>query len=120
MKADATKPAAPAQADSSAPVAPAVDDSATPATAPSSGTGSEEVQLGALPSNEAAQHDWDHLSAEYPALFGNKTPDIEEAVVKGKTYYRLRTGGFDTRADAAKFCGEVLAAGKTCTVANFK
>jgi hypothetical protein len=84
------------------------------------GTGGQEIQLGALPSNDAAQHDWDHLSSEYPALFGNKTPDIEEAVVKGKTYYRLRVGGFDTRADAAKFCGEVLAAGKTCTVANFK
>jgi Flp pilus assembly protein TadD len=116
---DTTKPVAPAKADT-ATVAPAVDNSAPPATVSSSGTGGQEVQLGALPSNAAAQHDWDHLSAEYPALFGNKTPDIEEAVVKGKTYYRLRVGGFDTRADAAKFCGEVLAAGKTCTVANFK
>ncbi len=89
------------------------------ATTNSSDTG-PEVQLAALNSNDAAQHAWDHLSSEYPALFGSKTPDIQEAVVRGKTYYRLRVGGFDSRADAAKFCGEVLAAGKTCTVANFK
>jgi Flp pilus assembly protein TadD len=115
LRAKATKPAAPMHA-AHVPMVPAAEDS----PAASSATGGQEVQLGALPSNDAAQHDWDHLSAEYPALFGNKTPDIEEAVVKGKTYYRLRVGGFDTRADAAKFCGEVLAAGKTCTVANFK
>jgi hypothetical protein len=77
------------------------------------------VQLAALNSNDDAQHAWTKLSTDYPSLFSDKTPDIQQAVVRGHTYFRLRIAGFDSRADAAKFCGEVLAAGKTCTVANF-
>jgi cell division protein FtsN len=40
-------------------------------------------------------------------------------MVSGKTYYRLRVGGFDSKADAAKFCGKLSAAGTICTVADF-
>jgi hypothetical protein len=39
--------------------------------------------------------------------------------VNGHTYYRLRVQGFDSRAAASKFCGEVLAAGSACTLASF-
>lgn len=93
---------------------PAAADSA--ASAP---TGTYQVQLGALPSQAQAQKIWDKLSAANPDLFGDKTPNIESATVKGKTYYRLRTGSFASKADAAKFCGEVSAAGNVCTLANF-
>ncbi|OYV24321.1 MAG: hypothetical protein B7W99_02940, partial [Rhodospirillales bacterium 20-58-10] len=98
----------------------AVPPSAT--TADSSATaapGMYQVQLGALPSQAQAQHIWDKLSSANPALFADKTPNIESATVKGKTYYRLRTGSFATKADAGKFCGEVSAAGSVCTLANF-
>jgi septal ring-binding cell division protein DamX len=93
---------------------PAAADSAASAPA-----GSYQVQLGALPSQVQAQKIWDKLSAANPDLFGDKTPNIESATVKGKTYYRLRTGSFASKADAAKFCGEVSAAGSVCTLANF-
>ena len=82
-------------------------------------TGMYQVQLGALPSQAQAQHIWDKLSSANPALFSDKTPNIESATIKGKTYYRLRTGSFATKADAGKFCGEVSAAGSVCTLANF-
>ncbi len=101
-----------------APSAPATP--APPPAAPSNeGAGSYQVQLGALNSQPDAQHQWDRISGAMPALFGDKQPDIEPATVNGHVYYRLRTGNFDTKADAAKFCGEVSAAGDACTLANF-
>lgn len=90
--------------------------SASPAAA---SAGSYEVQLGALPSQDAAQHMWDRLAGANPSLFGDKSPDIQMASVNGKTFYRLRTGSFSSKADAGKFCGEVSAAGSVCTLANF-
>jgi Flp pilus assembly protein TadD len=96
--------------------------SPSPAAAPPagpSGTGSYEVQLGALPSQDAAQHAWDRISGNNAALFGDKSPDIQMASVQGKTFYRLRTGNFASKAEAAKFCAEVSAAGNVCTLANF-
>jgi cell division protein FtsN len=93
---------------------------ATPA-APSgdAAAGSYQVQLGALGSQDQAQHQWDRISGASPSLFGDKQPDIETATVNGHTYYRLRTGSFASKADAAKFCGEVSAAGNACTLADF-
>jgi Flp pilus assembly protein TadD len=90
-----------------------------PAAPAEASSGSYQVQLGALASQDQAQHQWDRISGASPALFSDKQPDIETANVNGHTYYRLRTGSFDSKADAAKFCGEVSAAGDACTLANF-
>ncbi|HQT65047.1 MAG TPA: SPOR domain-containing protein [Acidocella sp.] len=105
----ATPPPAPTSADSNA--------VATTVFAASPGT--YQVQLGALPSQDQAQSKWDKLSSANPSLFSDKTANIESAVVHGKTYYRLRTGSFTSKSDAAKFCGEVSAIGSVCTLANF-
>jgi Flp pilus assembly protein TadD len=110
--ASAPAPASPAPAAQSAATAPA------PAQA-ASGGGSYQVQLGALGSQDGAQSAWDTMSGAMPALFSDKQPDIETATVNGHVYYRLRTGSFDSKADAAKFCGEVSAAGHPCTLADF-
>jgi len=113
---------APAAPPPAAPVAaatpPAPPQPAAPA-ANNSGGGTYQVQLGALASQDSAQAEWDNMSGAMPALFGDKQPDIETATVNGHVYYRLRTGNFDTKADAAKFCGEVSAAGHACTLADF-
>jgi len=85
---------------------------------PAAGEGAA-VQLGALNSSDAAQHDWDSLNAASPALFSGKSPLIQSATVDGKLYYRLRVTGFSSHADAAHFCSQVTAAGHACTVANF-
>jgi Flp pilus assembly protein TadD len=91
-----------------------------PPSAPmAAGSGSYKVQLASLNSQADAQAEWNKLSGAMPALFSDKQPDVETAVVNGHTYYRLRTGSFDTKADAAKFCGEVSASGSPCTLANF-
>ncbi len=91
-----------------------------PAEAPAeAGGGAYMVQLAALNSQADAQRAWARIAGAMPALFGEKQPDIKNAVVNGKTFYRLRTGGFASPAEAAKFCGEVSAAGSACTVASF-
>lgn len=105
-------------------VPPAAVKPATPAvrtvsTPPAAASGGYKVQLGAMASQPDAQQQWNKLSGANPSLFSSMQPDIEEASVNGKTYYRLRTGSFASKADAAKFCGEVSAAGNPCTLANF-
>ena len=102
------------------PLAPAANAASTaPMPTVSNPPGSFAVQLGALNSSPAASDQWNKITASAPSLFQGKSPDIREAVVKGRTYYRLRVDGFSSNVDAARFCGEVSAAGYACTVANF-
>jgi Flp pilus assembly protein TadD len=82
-------------------------------------SGIAAVQLGALNSQDAAQSQWNKIYAAAPVLFHGKSPDIQQAMVKGQTYYRLRVDGFANNLDAARFCGEVSSAGYSCTVADF-
>ena len=82
-------------------------------------TNGASVQLGALNSPDAAERAWRSITASAPALFAGHEPEIEPVSVNGKNFYRLRTSGFATKADAARFCAEVSAAGNACTVANF-
>ncbi|MGE4481616.1 SPOR domain-containing protein [Acidocella sp.] len=102
----------PPTAHGSAPVA-----VATPV--PEASSGPAMVQLGALNSEAAAKLQWRKISAAEPVLFKGKSPDIQQADVKGQTYYRLRVGGFTSKLAAARFCGEVSSAGYACTVADF-
>jgi len=109
----------------SAPVPPAATPSGTPAPPPAAaprvppaGSG-PMVQLGALNSQDAAEHVWTHESTANPALFAGKTHIVQTADVNGHTYYRLRVEGFESRAAASRFCGELLAAGSACTLASF-
>jgi Flp pilus assembly protein TadD len=88
------------------------------AVAPGRATGSA-VQLAALNSPIAAERAWRHLQDRAPALFKGRVPAIEPAQVHDRTFYRLRVGGFADKAAAARFCGEVLAAGSPCTPADF-
>jgi Flp pilus assembly protein TadD len=82
-------------------------------------SGGATVQLGALNTPDDAERAWRSISGDEPALFAGKEPEIEPVTASGKTFYRLRVGGFDSKVDAAKFCGEVSAAGSACTLANF-
>ncbi len=113
-------PQAPPKVAAAAPASPPAPMAAPVATpVATSASGTDSVQLGALNSSDAAQRAWKNISGATPALFTGMSPDIQSATVNGKTFYRLRVGGFASKADAAKFCGEVSAAGNACTVANF-
>ena len=92
--------------------APAVAAVPPPATNP---TGHFEVQLAALPTEQAAKDEWALLQRKLPDLKG-RSPSITSADVNGKTWYRLRTGGFADPAAAKAFCDQARGKGLSCDV----
>lgn len=93
----AAKPAAPAPAPVQTAEAPAAG-----------GT----IQLGALPSEAAANAAWKSLSGRYGYLAA-LTHSVVQAQVNGKTYYRLRAGA---GGQASSVCSKLKVAGEACTV----
>ncbi len=110
--------------DQPAPVAPPVPaPTPVPAPAPEAATpaavGRYAVQLAALDSDRAARSEWSRLARKAPALFGDRTPEVLPVSRGGTQFFRLRTGGFSSIAEATGFCGKVKAAGIACTLADF-
>ena len=98
---------------------PAVSPPAATPRAAQTGIGHVEVQLAALDSEAAAQAEWTRLTRKDPTLFAGRKPVILAASRDGKTFYRLRTGGFENVASATGFCERSRAAGAACTIAAF-
>lgn len=117
----ATAPAAQAPATSAQPAPPAAK-SAAPATpaqpTPAAGT-QTQVQLAALETEQAAMAEWQRLAKKYPDLFANRRPAVSRTEHDGKTFWRLRTGGFADMAAATSFCTQLKAKGGACSLATF-
>ena len=77
------------------------------------------VQFAASNSGEAALHEWERLTRKYPDMFSGHTPNITKTVHEGRTYWRIRTGGFADRAQASAFCDKLKSRGGTCVVTSF-
>jgi len=77
------------------------------------------IQLAAVASSEAALAEWQRLAKRYPDLLGGRKPAISKTEHDGKTFYRVRTGGFVDSAQASAMCQQVRARGGACTVASF-
>ena len=92
---------------------------ASPPTPPSAVAGGHAVQLAALDSEQAAHAEWSRLAKQAPTLLGDRAPIIQHVSRGGRQFYRLRTGGFGSVADANAFCDRAEAAGIACTVADF-
>ena len=130
LQAQEQKPAAPAQL--AAPAAPAVQAAAPPApkpmparpaavakTAPPPAAHGPQVQLAAMGSEEAARIEWQRLERKLPDMLGGRKPDVSKIDHDGKTFWRLRTGGFASAAEATSFCDKAKAKGVGCAVASF-
>jgi len=78
-----------------------------------------QVQLAALGSEEAARVEWRRLEHKLPDMLTGRTPDVSRIEHDGKTFWRLRTGGFASTAEAASFCDKAKAKGVGCAVASF-
>ena len=74
------------------------------------------IQLAALPTHAAAVTEWQVLRRRYPALLGRHHPVISRARVNGQVWFRVRTGGFASRAAAARLCARLRTAGAACDV----
>lgn len=89
--------------------------SAAPASA-ARPVGRVQVQLGALPSEEAARAEWNRLVARMPELFQGRSPQVVRLDRgEGQTpLFRLRTGGLADQEAATSFCEQVRARGGAC------
>ncbi len=76
--------------------------------------GTHLVQLGAFDSIEQARAAWDALLDRHADLMGGRRRVIERAESGGRPFYRLRMTGFDSRADARRFCSALLARNTAC------
>lgn len=74
--------------------------------------GTHLVQLGSFGSEQGARRAWGIYVKNHPELAGHQMV-ITQAVVKGKTYWRVAAGGF-ARAEAGSVCGKVKSRGSGC------
>ncbi|TPW34458.1 SPOR domain-containing protein [Oecophyllibacter saccharovorans] len=105
----ASKPAAKTPASADAPSA-----SAAPA-----GSGHYAVQLGALDSPALARKAWEASKGKAPDLLGGHTPLYSQVTRNGRSYVRLRVGGFADMKAARLFCAKLHAASVNCAPAAF-
>jgi hypothetical protein len=89
------------------------------ATGARAAAGPAVVQLAALDSEERARQEWERVSHRYGELLAGHAPSISRVEHAGKTFWRLRTGGFADAAQATMFCERVKAKGGGCAVASF-
>lgn len=114
--------AAPPAAAPAAPPPPAAA-TAMPAAAPTAPAaprgmfgGQVTVQLGALPTAEAARAEWERLVRRLPELEG-RSPAILRLDREGQPpLFRLRLGGLADQEAAARLCEQVRARGGACAV----
>lgn len=99
----------PAAAAGTAPVAPAVE--VDPATLEA---GARLVQLGAFETADLARAEWERVAGRFGPLMAGKARVVQEAQSGGRAFWRLRAQGFDSEADARRFCAALLAEKTSC------
>lgn len=96
--------------------APAVTTAEAPVETPplQLASGAPLVQIGAFDSGAIAESEWGRISGRYADLFAGKAPVVQQHKAGGRTFYRLRIAGFESRDEARKFCAALIAAGNDC------
>lgn len=89
-----------------------------PAPAAKASAGIVLVQLGALETEGGAKTEWERLVRKYGELLSGHRPAISRTEHAGKTYWRVRTGGFSDSAEAVLFCERVKQKGGGCAVVS--
>ncbi|MEQ8412431.1 MAG: tetratricopeptide repeat protein [Erythrobacter sp.] len=79
---------------------------------PTGGADTHLVQLGSWGSHDAAKQGWTKLKRKFPQLGGHDVV-ITEALVNGKTYFRVAAAGFGL-SDARSMCRSVKQGGGGC------
>jgi hypothetical protein len=95
---------------------------AKPATAeahPAPSAHQPTVQLAALASEDAARAEWAQMVKKMPELLNGRQPNFSRFERDGRTYWRVRTGGFADLAQARGFCEKIRAKSGGCSIADF-
>ncbi|TKW68113.1 MAG: SPOR domain-containing protein [Paracoccus denitrificans] len=87
---------------------------AAPVEQASVASGSPLVQIGAFDSDAIANGEWGRISGRFSSLFAGKQPVVQSTERNGRTFYRLRVAGFESRDDARRFCAALIAEGTDC------
>lgn len=120
LRAAVAPPPAPTPAPEAAPAAPPAATTAPAAPAAPAGAaamfgGRATVQLGALPTAEAARAEWDRLARRLPELFEGRSPTILRLDREGAPpMFRLRLSGLADNEAAGRFCEQVRSRGGAC------
>ncbi len=115
VPAPATLNATPSPSPSATPSAAAPAAPPAPAAAPAMFGGRATVQLGALPTAEAARAEWDRLARRLPELFEGRSPTILRFEREGAApMFRLRLTGLADNDAAGRFCEQVRGRGGAC------
>jgi len=72
------------------------------------------LQLGAFTSRKDAQKNWQKVQQKHSSILGSKQVNIEQAVVKGKTYYRVQAYPYGSAAEAKANCVMLSGKGQAC------
>jgi hypothetical protein len=84
----------------------------TPVAAPSGIV----VQVGAVPTEAAADLLWSRAASAMKGAMAGKTKAIQPVQKDGATLYRSEILGFSSRAEAGRFCAAATAKGLACFV----
>ncbi|MDD9979044.1 MAG: SPOR domain-containing protein [Boseongicola sp.] len=76
--------------------------------------GTRLIQLGAYGSRDVAEAEWANATARFGDYLVGKEHVVQEAQTGGRTFYRLRASGFDSLADARRFCAVLVSDGANC------
>lgn len=74
--------------------------------------GTQLAQIGSYESEEQARLEWDKAVAGFGPLMQGKQRVIQAAESGGRTFYRLRVAGFESRDDARRFCAAFRSGGQ--------
>jgi hypothetical protein len=77
------------------------------------------VQFAATGTEESANAFWQSLVRRFPELLGQRELSLIRFERHGTVFWRVRTEGFETFADARALCGRIHATGQACFVARF-
>ena len=72
------------------------------------------LQLGAFGSRSEALKNWGKIKSKSSSLLGSKKAHIEQATVKGKTYYRVQAYPFSSKSKADALCVMLKSRNQPC------
>ncbi|HYZ64183.1 MAG TPA: SPOR domain-containing protein [Acetobacteraceae bacterium] len=113
--APAIKPAAPAARPQEAHAA------TTPAKQPEAHPTAHSVmvQLAAMTTESGAKEEWQRLTKRYADIFDGRTLSVSKTERDGRTFWRVRTGGFSDVAQAHAFCDKLRGKSSGCSIVEF-